>query len=62
MGKRLKITWSHSAARRRKKHERTISALGLHRLNETVVHEATPQIEGMIRQVGYLLRVEEIGQ
>ncbi|MBM3335047.1 50S ribosomal protein L30 [Candidatus Sumerlaeota bacterium] len=62
MARKVKITWVRGTARRTKRHERTIRALGLHRLNETVVHEATPQIEGMIRQVGYLLRVEESDQ
>jgi large subunit ribosomal protein L30 len=43
-----------------KKHKRTLDALGLRRLNQSVIHEDTPQIRGMVAQVGYLLQVESV--
>lgn len=59
MGK-IRVTWVRSAIGRKKKHKRTIRALGLHRLNQSVMHEATPQVLGMVREVSYLVRVEEV--
>jgi large subunit ribosomal protein L30 len=35
-----------------------MEALGLRRPNQSVIHEDTPQIRGMVRQVEYLVRVE----
>ena len=57
---KIKVTWVRSTINRTKKHKQTVRALGLHRLHESVVHEATPQILGMVVQVKYLLRVEEV--
>ena len=59
MGK-LKITQVRSAIRRDEKQKRTIEALGLHRLHQTVIHQDAPQIRGMVRKVAHLLHVEEI--
>ena len=38
--------------------KRTLDALGLHKLNQTVEHEATPQILGMVDKVKHLVIVE----
>lgn len=38
--------------------KRTLDALGLRRNYRTVVHEDTPQLRGMLRQVAHLVRVE----
>ncbi len=43
-----------------RRHRRTVRALGLKRINHTVVHDDTPQVRGMIDQVGYLVEVEEV--
>jgi len=59
MGK-LKITQVKSAIRCDEKQKRTIEALGLHRLHQTVIHQDVPQIRGMIRKVIHLVRVEEV--
>lgn len=37
----------------------TVRALGLRRIRDTVVHQDTPQIRGMIRKVHHLVDVEE---
>ena len=37
--------------------KRTLDALGLHKLNQTVEKEATPQILGMINKVRHLVEV-----
>ncbi len=38
-------------------HRGTLRALGIKRMNHTVVHEDTPVVRGMIRKVAYLLEV-----
>jgi large subunit ribosomal protein L30 len=55
----LKITQVRSAIGRPEDQKRTVRALGLRRLNQTVEHDATPQIRGMVVKVRHLLRVEE---
>ncbi|HLE15817.1 MAG TPA: 50S ribosomal protein L30 [Anaerolineales bacterium] len=39
--------------------KRTVRALGLRRLNQTVVHVDGPTVRGMISRVSHLVRVEE---
>jgi large subunit ribosomal protein L30 len=56
--KMLKITLVRSLIGRPEKHRRTVRALGLKRLNHTVVQRDVPEIRGMIRQVQHLLKVE----
>ena len=56
----IRITQERSQIRCLKKHKRTLVALGLRRLNHSVVHEDTPQIRGMAAQVDYLVRVEPV--
>ena len=52
---KIKVTWKKSAIGRPSTQRRTIRALGLHRLGETVEHEDTPQIRGMINSVIHLV-------
>ena len=52
---KIKVTWKKSAIGRPAVQRRTIKALGLHRLGETVEHEDTPQIRGMINSVIHLV-------
>jgi large subunit ribosomal protein L30 len=59
MGK-LKITQVKSVIDRLEKQKRTITALGLGRPTNVVVHNSTPQILGMIEVVKHLVSVEEI--
>jgi len=58
MGK-ITITQVRSAINKPKDQKDTLVALGLRKLNNPRVHEATPQILGMIAKVKHLLRVEE---
>ena len=52
---KINVTWKKSAIGRPGIQRRTIRALGLHRLGETVEHEDTPQIRGMINSVIHLV-------
>ena len=56
----LKITLKKSVVGRLKKHIATVQALGLHRISQTVVHRDTPQIQGMISKIAYMLEVEQL--
>ena len=56
----LKITQIKSAIGYKPKAKRTLSALGLRRINHFVEKTDTPQIRGMISIIDYLVRVEEI--
>ncbi len=56
----LKITWTKSYIGKPQNQRRVIHALGLHRLNQTVVHGDTPTIRGMVNKVIHLLSVEEM--
>ena len=41
------------------KHRKTIEALGLRKLHQVVEKNDTPQIRGMLKQVDYMIEVEE---
>lgn len=56
---KLVVTWKKSTIGRPDRQARTIRALGLHRLNQTVEHEDTPQVRGMIQSVIHLLEFKE---
>ena len=58
--KKLRITQIRSKINRPKNQKRTITALGLKKLNCPIEVEATPQILGMIETVKHLLKIEEI--
>lgn len=52
------ITQVRSAIGRTARQKATIEALGIKKLNVPVEHELTPNIQGMIRAVSHLLKVE----
>ena len=58
--KKIRITLKKSTINRIKTHKRTIRSLGLKKMNQTIVKEASPQILGMVESVKYLLDIEEV--
>lgn len=56
---KLVVTWKKSTIGRPDRQARTIKALGLHKLNQTVEHEDTPQVRGMIQSVIHLVELTE---
>lgn len=61
MAKQLKITWKKSQiCTKHKLHRPTIKALGLRRINHSVVQTDTPQLRGMLRLVDFMVSVEEV--
>jgi large subunit ribosomal protein L30 len=57
---KLRVKWVKSAIGYPKKQKATIRALGLRKLQQTVVHDDQPVIRGMIRKVIHLVQVEEV--
>ena len=57
---KLRITYAKSAIGYKKDQKGTIRALGLRKLNQTVEHDDTPVIRGMIFKVSHLITVEEV--
>jgi len=60
MEKKLKITLIKSKSGRIVNHCKTLSALGLRKINQSVIKPDNPQIRGMIKQIDYLVKVEGI--
>ena len=58
-GKVLQVTLLRSPIGYSIRQKRTVHALGLRRLNQTVKHEDTPVVRGMIAKVNHLVAVEE---
>ena len=56
---KIKIKQIRSRIGRPKDQKRTLDALGLRKLNATVIHEATPQILGMTHKIKHLITVVE---
>lgn len=57
---KLAVTLVRSSIGYDKTQKATVTALGLRKLNKTVVHADTPQIRGMIYKVRHLVVVEEV--
>lgn len=58
--KKIRITLVKSVIDRPETAKRTVAALGLKKMNASVEVEATPQILGMVKRAGHLLKVEEL--
>lgn len=56
----LRITYSKSAIGYTERQKATVKALGFRRLYETIEHEDSPAIRGMINKISHLLTVEEV--
>ena len=57
---KIRVTQVKSKIGRPERQKRTILALGLKKMNQTVEHESTPQVLGMVKKVAHLLKVEEV--
>lgn len=57
---KIRITQVKSKIDRPENQKRTLEALGLRKMNQTVEHTVTPQIMGMVSKVKHLLHVENI--
>ncbi len=57
--KTLRVTLIHSWIGYPAPQERTLKALGLRHLHQTVEHADTPALRGMLNKVIHLIQVEE---
>ncbi|UAY53997.1 50S ribosomal protein L30 [Arachidicoccus terrestris] len=57
---KIKITQIKSAIDRPERQKLTLKALGLKKMNASREVEATPQIEGMVKAVSHLVKVEKL--
>jgi len=55
---KLKITQTRSAIGQSQRHRGTLRALGLRKIGQTVEHDETPVLAGMLRKVRHLVKVE----
>jgi large subunit ribosomal protein L30 len=57
---KLRVTYVKSAIGYNKRQKSTIKALGLRKLNQSVMHDDTPVVRGMINSVSHLVAVEKV--
>lgn len=57
---KYRVTQVKSGIDRPENQKRTLYALGLRKMNATVEVEGTPQVLGMVKTVGHLVKVEEV--
>ncbi|WP_068677141.1 50S ribosomal protein L30 [Oceanobacillus sp. Castelsardo] len=60
MSKKLEITLTRSVIGRKEKQVKTVEALGLKKIRQSVVLEDTPSVRGMINRVSHLVAVKEV--
>ncbi len=60
MSAMLKITQIRSTIKRYENQKRTMRALGIKRIHQTVTHADSPTIRGMINAVSHLVKVEPV--
>lgn len=53
------VTWVKSGIGFSRDQRNTIQSLGLRRLNQTVEHDDSPSMRGMLLKVRHLVKVEE---
>jgi len=57
---RLKITYVRSIIGQKPDQQRTVRALGLRKLHQSVQLDDSPQLRGMVHKVRHLVKVEEL--
>lgn len=60
MANKLEVTYVRSSIGRPQRQRRTVEALGLRKLNDSVRHDDTPTIRGMVHAVRHLVSCREV--
>lgn len=55
----VRITQTRSVIGTSKRHRAALQALGLRGINKTVTHSSSPSLDGQLRLVAHLVRVED---
>ena len=58
-GKTIKVTLVRSPIGYPEPQKATVRALGLHRMHQTVEHQDTQAVRGMLAKVIHMIRIEE---
>ena len=58
--KKIKITLIKSPIGYKQKAKKTLEALGFKKMNQSVIHNNTDSILGMLTAISYLLKIEEV--
>ena len=58
--KKIKVTQVKSGIGRPERQKRTLAALGLKKMHQTVELEGSPQVLGMVKKLEHLLKIEEV--
>ena len=58
-GKTLRVTLVKSPIGYTKRQKATVRALGLRRMNQTVEHDDSPAVRGMLNKISHLIKIEE---
>ncbi|MEM7180103.1 MAG: 50S ribosomal protein L30 [Spirochaetota bacterium] len=56
----IKVTQIKSTIGSKPEHRKTMQALGLRKIGSTRTHKRSPQIDGMVRKVSFLVKVEKV--
>ena len=59
---RLNVTWVKSGIGYSQDQQRTLKALGFRKLNQSVSHQDSSSMRGMINKVRHLVKVEAIDE
>jgi large subunit ribosomal protein L30 len=59
MNGKIKVTLVKSTIGRPQKHKDIVAGLGLKKLNNTVEHNDTPEIRGMIAKISHMLNIAQ---
>ncbi|MEO0071850.1 MAG: 50S ribosomal protein L30 [candidate division WOR-3 bacterium] len=57
---KIKVTLVRSLIDTKPVHKKNAYALGLRKVNQTKIHNDTPQIRGMIEKIKHLVKVEYV--
>ncbi|HZO33949.1 MAG TPA: 50S ribosomal protein L30 [Gaiellaceae bacterium] len=57
---KLRLTQVRSGIGQTQRHRGTLRALGLGRIGKQAEHESGPVVDGMLRKVRHLVKVEEV--
>jgi len=57
---KVRVTQVKSLISRPQRQKDTIKALGLGKINKSIVHNVNPQVLGMIKTISHLVKVEEV--
>ena len=56
---KIRVTWVKSGIGHNEDQKRTLKALGLRRLNQSVIHDDSASFRGMVNKVRHLVKIAE---